>query len=96
MPLFDWFRPHASALQITTWAVDVARRCQPDVARRLSPDIHRMSFAEARGYVRARSASLLDDEISQLRQRTACHPALAAGGVERKKFKQDRNRLSSA
>lgn len=73
----------ATARQISNWSVEVARRCQTDVASRLSSSIHRMSLPEARGYIRARSAGLIDAQIAELGQRTDCQGQVALAIRER-------------
>lgn len=69
--------------QISNWSAEVARRCQTEVAGRLGSSIHRMSLPEARGYIRARSASVIDAEMAVLKSRTDCQPAIAAAIRER-------------
>ncbi len=78
MPVLNWMRRPLVVRQVAIWGIEVARRCHPLVSVRLGQKLYRMSLAEARGYIRARSAEVLDDEIALLTQQTGCDPALAA------------------
>jgi hypothetical protein len=78
MWLPTWLRRSISTNQLLSWAVDVARQCHDAVSARLSPAIFEMSLSEARGYVRARSAAVLDEEIARLQKRTGCQASLLA------------------
>ncbi len=71
------FRPNHSR-QISNWAVEVARRCQIEVASRLGDSISFMSLPEARGYIRARSARVIDAEMTLVCRRTGCQNMIAA------------------
>jgi hypothetical protein len=63
MLLMNWLRVSATSRRIAAWAVEIAQRCQADVAARLSPAALRMSKPEACGYIRARAAAVLDQEM---------------------------------
>src|SRR5262245_40978611 len=78
MSLVDFVQRPLVVRQVAIWALEIARRCHPDVSIRLGQNIYRMSLSEARGYVRARCAAVLDDEIAQLVKQTRCHPEMAA------------------
>ncbi len=83
MSLFaSFFRP-AGGKQVTAWAVEVARRCHAAVSIRLGQQVYRMNLPEARGYIRARSAHVLDGELVLLRERTGCDAAVAQAVRER-------------
>jgi hypothetical protein len=66
----------ASTQQLVAWATDLARRCHDGVALRLDQAMYRMSLPEARGYIRARSAQVIEQEIATLQQRTGLQPAV--------------------
>ena len=78
MALLHWMRSPLSAPQISSWAVELARRSHAAVSQRLSPALLRMGLMEARGYIRARAAAVVASELDSLVQRTGCSPALAA------------------
>ena len=63
--------------QVAVWGVEVARRCHPLLAVRLGQKMYRLSLSEARGYIRARSAAVLDEQIALLQQQTSCDPEMA-------------------
>lgn len=77
MPFAHWFARRHSARQISRWAVEVARRCHDAVAARLSSQVHQMSLPAARGYIRARAALVIDDEVALFIRDTNCQPAVA-------------------
>jgi hypothetical protein len=83
MSLWSRMFSSVSTRQISNWAVEVARRCQIEVAHRLEDSIHRMSLPEARGYIRARSARVIDAEMALVCRRTGCQSAVAAAIRER-------------
>lgn len=68
MALANWFGLPVTPRQIAGWATEVAQHCQADVAARLGPVARGMSLAEARGYIRARLAVVLDQEMPLLAQ----------------------------
>jgi hypothetical protein len=69
-----WFRVSATRRRIAAWAIEIAQRCQADVVARLSPDPRSMSLPEARGYIRARAADVLDQEMLLLAQHLGANP----------------------
>lgn len=77
MSLVNWIRRPLVVRQVAIWGVEVARRCHSQVSVRLGQRMYRISLPEARGYIRARCAAVLDDEIVLLLQQTGCDPALA-------------------
>lgn len=77
MSLANWFARRNSTRQISRWAVEVARRCHQAVSERLTSQWHEMSLPEARGYVRARAATVIDDELTTFIRDTACQPAVS-------------------
>lgn len=77
MSLLNWIRRPVTVRQVAVWAVEVARRCHPEVSLRLQQGVYDMSLVEARGYIRARAAIVLDDEISQLQRQTHCSLEMA-------------------
>jgi hypothetical protein len=83
MSLWSRLFSSVSTRQVSNWAVEVARRCQIEVAHRLNDSIHRMSLPEARGYIRARAARVIDAEMSLVRRRTGCQESIAAAIRER-------------
>ena len=60
--LLAWLRGEENELYAT--ANQIARRCFPDVWDRVAHRTPLMSATEAHGYVRARSAELLSDEVA--------------------------------
>ncbi len=78
MSLINWMRRPLLVRQVAIWGIEVARRCHPLASVRLGQNIYRMSVPEARGYIRARCAEVLDEEIVLLQQQTGCEPAMAA------------------
>ncbi len=77
MWLRNWFRPSDSTQQVIAWAVDVARNCHAGIALRLDQAMYRMSLPEARGYIRARSAAVVMQEVASLQQRATFKLAVA-------------------
>lgn len=77
MALVNPLRRPLVVRQIAVWGVEIARRCHPLVAVRLGQKMYRLSLSEARGYIRARSATVLDEEIAVLQLQTGCEPAMA-------------------
>ncbi len=82
-----WLKQPSVVRQIAVWGVEVARRSHARVAVRLSEAIYAMNLAEARGYIRARSAPVVEEEIAFLKQQTNCEPALAEA-VHRRAFEE--------
>jgi hypothetical protein len=78
MSLFAWFRQAPSAQQLIAWAVDVARSCHAGVAQRLSPMMYDMTLPEARGYIRARGAEVVESEVVALARRMGLQPPVVA------------------
>src|SRR5262245_17501813 len=78
MPLATWFRPAPSTQQLIAWAVDVARGCHTSVAQRLTPAMYEMTLPEARGYIRARSAEVVQREVVRLSERIGTQPGVVA------------------
>src|SRR5215831_579893 len=76
MSLFGWMQRSISAQQVVAWGAEVARKCQGAVAQRLTAT-NRLTLTEARGYIRARSATVLDQEIARLRATTGCGQLMA-------------------
>lgn len=83
MSLWSRLFSTVSTRQISNWAVEVARQCQIEVSHRLNDSIHRMSLPEARGYIRARAARVIDAELTLIRRRTGCQDSVAAAIRER-------------
>ncbi|HTQ38826.1 MAG TPA: hypothetical protein VMJ32_07350 [Pirellulales bacterium] len=78
MSLLNWIETQSAARQIAAWGAEVAQQCQAEVALRLGQNVHRLSLPAARGYIRARSASVLDQEMLVLVESTHCSGAVAA------------------
>ncbi|HZZ29678.1 MAG TPA: hypothetical protein VFE46_16895 [Pirellulales bacterium] len=78
MALLNWLQSPASPRQIAAWGLEVAQQCQNEVALRLGQTVHRLSLPAARGYIRARAAAVLEEEMNLLLERTGCSSALAA------------------
>jgi hypothetical protein len=78
MSILNWFRRPITVRQVAVWAVEVARRSHPEVTLRLRQGAYEMSLIEARGYIRARSATVLDAEIGLLQRQTGCTVERAA------------------
>jgi hypothetical protein len=78
MSLATWFQQAPSAQQLIAWAVDVARGCHASVAQRLSPAMYEMTLPEARGYIRARAAEVVDREVIRLQERIGSQAAIVA------------------
>ena len=78
MGLASWFRHSTNIQQIAAWAVEIARRCHAGVSQRLDQAMFSMSLPEARGYIRARAAVVVEQESMLVLQRTACQSAVAA------------------
>ena len=76
MKLRNWFRRRRPSEEIAVRATEIARRCHREVTLRLSQAMHRMSLPQARGYIRARAVSLIDDEMAVLAKQAKCQPAL--------------------
>jgi hypothetical protein len=76
MAFRNWFRRRRPAEEIAAWATEVARRCHHEVALRLGQAMCRMSLPQARGYIRARAAAVLDQEIAVLIEQCKCRPVL--------------------
>jgi hypothetical protein len=76
MALANWLRFPATPRQIAVWAAEVAQHCVADVAARLGPAAGSMSLPEARGYIRARLAAVLDAEMLLLHKQIGCNPKL--------------------
>jgi hypothetical protein len=76
MSLFSWMQRSVSAQQVVAWGIEVARKCHGEVAERLTAT-HQLSLTEARGYIRARSATILDQEIARLQATTGCGQLMA-------------------
>ena len=76
MKLRNWFRRRRPTEEIAARATEIARRCHREVTLRLSQAMHRMSLPQARGYIRARAVSLIDDEMAVLAKQAKCQPAL--------------------
>ena len=78
MALVNPLRRPLVVRQIAVWGVEVARRCHPLLAVQLGQKMYRLSLSEARGYIRARSAAVLDEQVAVLQQQTGCDPEMAA------------------
>ena len=76
MSLFGWMQRSVSAQQVAAWGADVARKCQASVAERLTA-MRQLTLTEARGYIRARAATILDQEIARLQATTGCPQLMA-------------------
>ena len=63
MMFVNWLRVSATPRRIAAWAIEIAQHCQADVVARLSPAARAMSLPEARGYIRARAAAIVDQEL---------------------------------
>jgi hypothetical protein len=63
MMFLNWLRTSATPHRIRARATEIAQRCQDDVAARLSPIARHMSLPEARGYIRARAAAVVEEEL---------------------------------
>ena len=72
----NWLRSTAPARRIEAWAAEVAQHCQPEVAARLAATVRQMSLPEARGYIRARVAAILDQEMISLAEHLGVNPTL--------------------
>jgi len=72
----NWLGASLSPRRVAAWATEVAQHCQADVAARLGPTFHLMSLSEARGYIRARAAAVLDQEILLLADPIGRNPEL--------------------
>ena len=78
MSLFNWMQRPLVVRQVAVWGVEVARRAHPQLSICLGQQVYRMSLHEARGYIRARAAAVLDDEIALLAEQTGCDAEMAA------------------
>ena len=76
MKLRNWFRRRRPTEEIAARATEIARRCHREVTLRLGLAMHRMSLPQARGYIRARAVTLIDDEMAILVAQSKCQPAL--------------------
>jgi hypothetical protein len=83
MPLLNWLLPPFPPQQLHAWAMEVARRSQDAIAARLSPAMRRMTLSECRGYIHARAAAVLEDELDLLEKQTGCGANLAAAVRQR-------------
>jgi hypothetical protein len=72
----SWLRASLSPRRVAAWATEVAQHCQADVAARLGPAFHMMSLSEAKGYIRARTAAVLDQQIMLLADPIGNNPEL--------------------
>lgn len=63
MMFVNWLRASATPHRIVAWATEIAQRCQGDVAACLSPSARQMSLPEVRGYIRARAAAIVEEEL---------------------------------
>ncbi len=63
MIFVNWLRTSSTRHRVVAWATEIAQRCQGDVAARLSPSVRLMSMHEARGYIRARAAAIVEEEL---------------------------------
>jgi len=72
----NWLRVSTTPRRIAAWAIEIAQRCQADVAALLSPDARNMSLTEARGYIRARAAAAIDQEMLLLAKHLGANPIL--------------------
>ena len=72
----SWLRTSLSPRRVAAWATEVAQHCQADVAARLRPTFHAMSLSEAKGYIRARAAAVLDQQIMLLADPIGSNPEL--------------------
>jgi hypothetical protein len=77
MSLLNWLPSPIANRHINAWGVEVAQQCQSEVALRLGQSVHRLSLSAARGYIQARSATVLDEEIALLVEQTGCTSAVA-------------------
>jgi hypothetical protein len=76
MSLRSWFASARQTNQVAAWGAEIAQNAQADVAARLGYAVQQMSLPEARGYIRARLAAVLDDEMEILTQHAFCSPSL--------------------
>ena len=76
MNIRNWFRRRRTGDDIAAWAAEIARRCHCEVVVRLGQTMYRMSLPQARGYIRARAAAAIDQEIALLVRQRKCQPAL--------------------
>jgi hypothetical protein len=83
MLLLKWLRVQTATRQIAAWGAEVAQQCQAEVALRLGQTVHRLSLAAACGYIRARAATVLDQEMIVLVQRTHCQAMVAVAVRQR-------------
>ena len=72
----NWLRTTAMARRTQAWAEEVAQHCQPEVATRLTTAVRHMSLPEARGYIRARVAAILDQEMISLAEHIGFNPTV--------------------
>jgi hypothetical protein len=72
----SWLRASLSPRRVAAWATEVAQHCQADVAARLGPAFHAMSLSEAKGYIRARAAAILDQQVMLLADPIGSNPEL--------------------
>ncbi len=63
MMFVNWLRASAARHRVVAWATEIAQRCQGDVAARLSSSVRLMGLHEARGYIRARAAAIIEEEL---------------------------------
>jgi len=66
MPWKDSLRRLWTGRQAASIATEVVRRCRPHINERIRPRAACMELAEARGYVRARSAAIVQDQTQYL------------------------------
>jgi hypothetical protein len=78
MSLVNWISPAVSAEQVETWGVEVARGCHDAVMLRLGATVLQMSLPTARGYIQARAALVLDQQMDLLQHSTGCDDAVAS------------------
>ena len=77
MRLLDRLFPARLQRRLMPLANELGRRCQPAVERAISEDLASMSFAEARGYLRARARPAVQAAVADAAD-AAISPALTA------------------
>lgn len=64
MNLWNWIAELVGLPTIESSATEIAHRCLPQVWQRVRQNIVPMSLSQARGYLRARSLLVIDQEIA--------------------------------
>ena len=66
MRFLEIFFPVNMRRQMAELATEIARRCQPAAVAVVGERIRQIGIAEARGYIRARSRRVVENEIDEL------------------------------